>query len=436
MNPVTYAYSIKYNYTSRQYGDQAFTKAGTLTPGQIDDETVVTGTLNTDDKKLTKEFLAKIAPHESNFNEKITWNFDSVVNSQTCNYNNETNTYTISLTIDGSEQKTDSGSTEFTKQRHGYFTIPYELSTVSGDNGIPLATDDGKVRKAAKDITFTVDANYDEYFKDSKGDFVTAPSVIYDGETARYFKYWEYSIVSGSRGDSRVVGKCYYHEFNYRAFNNYNITAVYSTDDDGDMTETSYADLYKDDQFTTIDFIGNTRNQWNNNDHGDHTYYAGDLVYNDFIMAFKPQGDTTFNELSGTNECGFIIQRLKEIETNASGTNAKTLQEYAKDYSDTDLDNAKAAAKTKAGNGTATGYTQIKVSINQSQINDKNRCHYAYAMWNTNQKTNGGSVYPATNAYSNTKYLYRAYSYMKIGDGDYIMSEKPAYFYMYDIAQQ
>lgn len=436
LNPVIYDYSVKFNYTSRQYGDQAFTKAGTLTPGQINDETVVTGTLNTADKKLTKEFLAKIAPHESNFNEKITWDFDSVVNSQDCNYNSGTNTYTISLTIDGSKQTTDSGSTEFTKQRHGYFTVPYELSTVSGDNGIPLATDDCKVSKAAKDKTFTVDAKYDEFFKDSQGNFVTAPSVIYDGETARYFKYWEYSIVSGSRGDSRVVGKCYYHEFNYRAFNNYNITAVYSTDEDSAMTETSYADLYKDDQFTTIDFIGNTRNQWNNNDNGNHTYYAGDLVYNDFILSFKPEGQELFKDLDQNVECGFVIQRLKEIETNASGTNAKTLQEYAKDYSNTDLENAKAAAKTKAGNGTATGYTQIKVSINQSQINDKNRCHYAYAMWNTNQRTNGGSVYPATNANSNTKYLYRAYSYMKIGNDDYIMSEKPAYFYMYDIAQQ
>lgn len=436
LNPVIYDYSVKFNYTSRQYGDQAFTKAGTLTPGQINDETVVTGTLNTEDKKLTKEFLAKIAPHESNFNEKITWDFDSVVNSQTCNYNSGNNTYTISLTITSNNQTTDSGSTEFTKQRHGYFTVPYVLSTVSGDNGIPLATN-GKVSKAAKDKTFTVDADYDEFFKDSQGNFVTAPSVIYDGETARYFKYWEYSIVSGSRGDSRVVGKCYYHEFNYRAFNNYNITAVYSTDDDGDMTETSYADLYKAGQFTTIDFIGNTRNQWNNNDNGDHTYYAGDLVYNDFIMAFKPQGDTTFNKLSGTKECGFIIQRLKEIETNASGTNAKTLQEYAKDYSDSDLSAAQSAAKAKAGGSNSSDYTQIKVAINPTQVNDKNRCHYAYAMWNTNQRDQEGTqVYPATNANSNTKYLYRAYSYMKIGDGDYIMSEKPAYFYMYDIAQQ
>lgn len=431
LNPVLYTYSVKFNYTSRQYGDQAFTRTGELTSGQIIDENVVTGTSGQADKKLTKAFLAKIAPHESNFNEKITWDFDNVVDSQTCTYTSGTNTYAISLEI-GNNQVTTATDTDFSTERHGYFTVPY-----SQTGGIANADGSGKVAKT-EDTTFTIDLNYDEYFKIGD-DFVTAPTVIYedveDESTARYFKYWEMSTASSSRGDSRVVGKCYFPEFNYRALDNYNITAVYSTDEDTDMNENSYADLYAAGEFTTIDFIGNSRNQWNNGDNGYHTYYAGDLIYNDFILSFKPQGDDLFKDLS-TAECGFIIQRLKEIETNASGANAKTLQEYEKDYTTSDLTAAKAAAAAKAGNSNTTGYTQIKVEVGKANVNDKNRCHYAYAMWNTNQKTSGGAVYPASGSNSNSKYLYRAYSYMKIGNGSYILSEKPAYFYMYDIAQQ
>lgn len=424
LNPVTYAYSVKFNYTSRQFGDQAFTKEGTLTPGQINDKTVVTGTLNkTDnpDKKLTKEFLAKLAPHESNFNEKITWDFDSLADeSQTCTYDPDNNTYTISLEIANST--TNSTSTEFTTQRHGYFTVPYELSTVSGDNGIAFATD-GMVKKAAADQTFTVDVEYDDFFKDSARKFVTAPTVIYDDETPRYFKYWEISTVSGSRGDSRVIGKCYFPEFNYRALDNYNITAVYSEDDDK-IGANAYGSLYNEAQFTTIDFIGNTRNQWNKGDKGTSSNNAGDLIYNDFILTFKPKGNAKFSELTGTNKCGFVIQRLKEIEKNSSGTNAKTLQEYAKDY--TDLGTAKEAAKKMAGGTKDANYTQINVPIAQKDINDKNRCHNAYSMWNSKNDI----------ATANAQYLYRAYSYMQIDNGEIIMSDTPTYFYMYDIAQQ
>jgi hypothetical protein len=448
LNPVTYAYSIKYNYTSREYGDQAFTREGTLTSGQINDKKVVTGTLNkTDypDKKLTKEFLAKIAPHESNFNTEISWNFDSaVINNQTCTYDSLTNTFSISLEIANDKQTTSSNVA-----RHGYFTVPYNVGKTDEKNGIAIGEEGtGKVSKAEAAQTFTIDLDYDQLFKAGDNNLVIAPKVIYetvDGvEKARYFKYWTFSTASSARGDSREVGRCYYPEFNYRALDNYNITAVYTTKDDERIDpnnassavigENSFGDLYKENSLTTISFIGNSRNQWNKDDNGTHTYYAGDLVYNDFILTFKPEGQDLIKDLNQDVKCGFVIQRLKEIETNASGTNAKTLQEYAKDYSAADLLSAQSAAKAKAGGSNTTGYTQFNVSIDKTNINDKNRCHYAYAMWNTNQRTNGGAVYPAANAKSNTKYLYRAYSYMKIGDGDYIMSDAPTYFYMYDIA--
>lgn len=422
LNAVHYSYSVKYNYTSRQYGNQAFTKTGELTSGQINDDKVVTGTLNNADKKLTKAFLAKIAPHESNFNTKISWNFDAVVNSQTCTYTEGTNTYAISLDIANNQQTTTDDL-----RRTGYFTVPYAQT-----DGVADADGSGKVAKTDP-TTFDIEVNYDELFYTSGTSFVTAPTVIYETvggvEKARNFKYWEISTASSSRGDSRVVGKCYFPEFNYRALDNYNIKAVYATTDNDTST---FGELYASEEGkTSIDFIGNSRNQWNNDDKGSASYYAGDLIYNDFILSFKPQDANLFRDLESA-ECGMVIQRLKEIETNSSGTNAKTLQEYAKDYSDNDLEGARDAAAIKASGNNTAGYTQIKVELDKANVNSKNRYHYAYSMFNTAKKTSSSAVTSTNNA----KYLYRAYSYMKIGDGNYIMSDEPTYFYMYDIANE
>ena len=426
LNAVQYDYSIKFNYNSRQYGAQAFTKTGTLSPAQIADTNVVTGTSGAADKKLTKTFLQKIAPHESNFNTEISWNFDTLYSAQTCTYDSSTNTYTITATATSAVETAN-------VTRNGYFTVPYELSSASGDNGIALATND-KFTKADEDQTFTITLNYDELFYDSNGNFVTAPTVIYETvnnvETARYFKYWEMSTVTGSRGESRVVGKCYFPEFNYRALENYNITAVYTTDDaeDANITENAYATLYEDGESTTVSFIGNSRNQWNSSDSGTNVNSAGDLIYNDFIFSFKPEGSELFKDISGA-QCGMIIQRLKEIEKNSSGKNAKTLQQYAKDYSADDLSAAKDAATAKVGGTSTSGYSQSKVQFNASGVNDKNRMHYAFSMYNSKNGT----------ATTNAQYLYRAYSYMtytKDGESTTVVSEEPAYFYMYDIANE
>lgn len=433
LNPVTYAYSIKYNYTSRQYGDQAFTREGTLTSGQINDKKVVTGTPGDADKKLTKAFLAQIAPHESNFNEKITWNFDNVVNSQTCTYTSGTNTYNISLNISKANATIDSTSTEFSKVRHGYFTVPYAQT-----NGVVNADGSGKVAKTA-DTTFTIDLNYDELFKIGD-DYVTAPTVIYEtvngDEHERYFMYWEMSTVSSKRGDSRVVGKCYFPEFNYRALDNYNIRAVYTTEDDqridpsnessAIIAKNSYASLYDANSFTTIDFIGNSRNQWNSGDKGSNLKDAGDLIYNDFILSFKPEGADLFKDLSRAS-CGVVVERVKPIETNSSGTNAKTLQEYAKDYSTEDLATIHEKIETYVSSGFVTkgGLTLMNRSVDKDDVNTKNRCHYVLPMYNN---PTGSDLVG-----NNQKYLYRAYSYMII-DGDLTISDAPTYFYMYDIA--
>lgn len=433
LNPVHYTYSVKFNYTSRQYGDQAFTQTGELTSGQINDTKVVTGTSGVADKKLTKAFLAEIAPHESNFNEKITWNFDSVVDSQTCTYDNGTNTYNISLNISKANATIDSTSTEFSKVRHGYFTVPYAQT-----NGVANADGSGKVAKT-EDTTFTIDLNYDDLFKIGDN-FVTAPTVIYEtvngAEHERYFMYWEMSTVSSKRGDSRVVGKCYFPEFNYRALDNYNIRAVYTTEDDqridpnngssAIIAENSYASLYDANSFTTIDFIGNSRNQWNSGDKGSNQKDAGDLIYNDFILSFKPEGADLFKDISGAS-CGVVIERVKLIETNSSGTNAKTLQEYAKDYSTEDLATIHEKIETYVSSNFSDkgGLTLMNRSVDQDDVNTKNRCHYVLPMYNN---PTGSDLVG-----NNQKYLYRAYSYMIIA-GEVTISDAPTYFYMYDIA--
>lgn len=439
MTPVTYHYDITYWYISRKYGKQAFTKSGDLTSGQINDGTIVDkGTANaTTGKKLMNKFLADMMPHESNFNEKIVWDYEkegNVTQSVTQAGNTFTFTVTVGVLITDDNSSGTIAQPESIAKRTGYFTVPYEVdSTTAGAEGfgIPKADGAGKVAKAAS-TTFSIDVNYDAFFYTSGTAFVTAPKVIYEtveGEAKeRYFKYWEIKTVSSNRGDARVIGKCYYPEFNYRALDNYTITAVY-TEDDAD-TDT-YATLYASEAGkTSIAFIGSTRNQWNDGHNGTHSYYAGDLIFNDFILSFKPQSDALFKDIEGA-QCGVIIQRLKLIETNASGKNSKTLQEYAADYSAADLTAAKEAATTKAGGSNVEGYSQQKVECQRTDVNDKNRYHFVYSMFISAKKTSEAAVTTGNHA----TYLYRAYSYMKIGD-EYILSDDPAYFYMYDIAQE
>lgn len=434
LDTVKYNYSIKYNYTSRSFGNQSYTKTGSLTAAQIADTTVVTGTENTADKRLTTAFLTKITPHESDFNKNITWNYSG---TQNCIYTSGTNTYTIYL--DGTNSSgTVTGTSTNDVVRHGYFSVPYELDTSESKNGIASTTITGGDEYGtyvSDNNTFTVDTTFEGDFTDSNHNLVTAPKKIYDDDNGvyKFFQYWSINTVSGKKGTSKEVAKCFFNEMNHIAYEDYNIVAIYGE-------QANFGDLYNASEGTTISFLCNTRNQWNGNGYGtaDNHLVSGDIVYNDFIVSFKPLGADLIRDISGA-ETGIIIQQLGEVETK-SGKNAKTLAEYADGYSESELTAAKNAATSFVNGTTTAGFTQKKRTISLANINNKNRSHYAftaYSKYTRDTDLNGTIDVDYVN--NGVNYLYRAYSYMKYtyqGSPRIVVSETPTYYTMYDIATE
>lgn len=437
LNEVHYAYNITYVYNSREFGEQAFTKSGSLNATEIADKNVVTGTLNTNDKKLTKAYLTKIKPHESNFNEDAVWNIDDGYNSQTCSKNNATNTYTITGTVNST--MSSAGKTT----RYGYFYVPYELDDESEEKGIVKyansdaeALDQGTI---AEENSFAIETEYaklfhtDETTRATEVDekLITAPAQIAAKENGqitdtKFFDYW--SIHSNSKTGPEIA-RCYFNQLNYIAYDNYYIVAHYA-DSVGEKAE------YQNYVGTTISYIGNSRNQWNNNGKGESEYYAGDLIYNDFVLSFKPFGNVLFTNVSGA-QAGVIMQRIELVTTNNSGKNSMTFAEYAeKDKGN--VEEAKSAAENYFyGNNTA-GYTQSKdeIAVNADNINNKNRTHFTRSMWSLVQTEESAT----SKNYTAKNYWFRAFSYMVAkdinGNSKLYISNTPTYFTMYDIAYE
>ena len=432
LNPVHYDYNIKYQFKSRAYGDMQFTKSGSLTAGEIGDEDTVTRDGN--NRILSKSFLADKAPYESNFMKDINWNFDSVNITQTTTKNDSTNTYTISVVVPLSAEE----DTPKNAMRNAYVTVPYALAAdKTGVAAIVGDTASGYVNKVEDEevnLYFTISKPYDSYVKDSDNNTLYAPATLLatndsGAQVVKFFKYWEVKDHNSTR-DSRTLFKCYFPYFNYRLLGDYDIEAVY-----GENPAETYSELYgdADAKNTSIAFIGNSRNQWNGGKNIDGGMNAsapkteGDIIYNDFILSFKPEGDDLIKDITGA-KYGIIIQKLGAIEVDAkSGKNKHNLLWYEDANKSTKAD-AIASAEALVGGTAQANFILKQLNTGTNEANDKNRMHYAYSMYNN--YTTGDQNYANM---KNSKYLYRAFSYMQIGS-DITVSENPAYFYMYDEA--
>lgn len=446
LDAVHYDYNIKYQFTSRAYGSMQYTSTGSLSPGEIGDDTIVTK--SGENRILSKTFLASKAPYESNFMQDINWNFDDSGITQTTSYASVTNTYTINVVVPLAAEE----DTPQNPIRNAYVTVPYVLEngktgvasivgdTASGYLNTVTTTVEDEVITEPVSLTFTISKPYDSYVKDSDDNTLTAPPTLLEtndssAEVVKYFKYWEVKDHSSTRSDSetvRVLFRCYFPSFNYRLLGDYDIEAIY-----GDNPEETYATLYAAETktaSTSIAFIGNSRNQWNGGNNIDGGMNAsapkaeGDIVYNDFILSFNPTGNDLIKDIVGA-EYGIVIQKLDPIVIDSkTKKNLHNLLWYEDENKDTETA-AKTAAKALVGSGTTSSgmlYKQLNTETNAA--NDKNRMHYAYSMYNNYSAGEKGY-----DTMKNCKYLYRAFAYMKI-NGVVTISEKPAYFYMYDEA--
>lgn len=175
-----------------------------------------------------------------------------------------------------------------------------------------------------------------------------------------------------------------------------------------------------------ISFIENSRNQWNEQGGGtgmtDDKLQAGDRIYSDFLLTFGYQDRLLNKENGGVDEAGFVLEQVRELDT----SDGKYVTQKAGDYATentTPLDTLKENVKTYIAGQTVDGFVNKSI-INLNSLDNKNQTKYSFSIKN---KAYGNL------AEGNAKnFVYRAYSYLKVGDN--IVVSDPVYFTIYDMA--
>ena len=126
-------------------------------------------------------------------------------------------------------------------------------------------------------------------------------------------------------------------------------------------------------------------------------------------------------------EAGFVLEQVRELDKDSNEKFVtKTEQQYQAEYA-SGIGDAKNNAKTYIQSGTDTfGGSKFvaKNNIVLDQLDNKNQTKFSFNFKNKAY----GNLDPGTAK----NYVYRAYSYILVGD-TYVISD-PVYFTIYDIA--
>ena len=429
LTAVVHNYSITYNFAKRDSAsnDKSFTVKSSFTSKEY--ETYVDTTASP--RKVSDAFIKLKAPFESNFMKTLNLNYAGATQSVTGS-NPITHTITISFTPTA------------TTTKYAIFNLPYAYQTSTGTEGgvaykkYTAKTDatENKVLKNDNTATFEISTNYLEYFTSTGSqtnvkqdpstpnhvgnDFITAPKVIWDSlaEKYLYFNYWQ--IYKTDR--TTKVAKVYHEDFHNIAYDNYYVTPVYK-DKDATEGDEVFVDPFQDALGATITYLGDSRNQWNTDDNTTHSdaTHAGDLIYNDFAFSFSYQNQIlkTSNDVQ---EIGLVVEQIAGSDSvaDASVSDMNTYKTY---YKDTEAA-AKASVQSVVTGNATTGF--IKKTYTKDQLNNKNRMEKYLALY-SRYGQNANLAFATDSVVDN--YVYRAYSYIKLTNGSYAISD-PAYFCM------
>ena len=261
-----------------------------------------------------------------------------------------------------------------------------------------------------------------------------------------YFTKWDIYTADGKN----YVASSYTNSraFNYSGYEDYVIIPVYENRAINSTT------------FTTITYLGDTRNQWNEGGLGHYKEGAvgneestnlsdcntkGDKILIDFALAFNNAG----TKLTESDRAGFIIERLDKVEK-TDGTEVTVLGDakaitdpayYEKKYAagSSNVYAYNSAVVLGSADGFATNSTTTKPTCCDaaifrpatiSKLDNFDRMQY------TNNFTNVKDTTPENGNTGQALYVYRATSYMKTIGQDTVISEQPIYFTLYDIASR
>ena len=184
-----------------------------------------------------------------------------------------------------------------------------------------------------------------------------------------------------------------------------------------------------------INFIENSRNQWNNNGgtspKNNNRQTEGDRIYSDFVLTFGYQdlalnGYVMVDGVKKYYQPGFVLEKVAEV-----GEETKTAQAYKTLYASTE--NSAFVEYYITGSGSEPeGYDSTKFltksSIKATQLDNKNQMKYSFSL----PVRDDNDLAHDTKGYKN--YVYRAYSYLKAPDGTLLKVSEPVYFTIYDMA--
>ena len=436
-------YTVNYEFKDRFGNDKIYNRAGTLTAKQAEayvyKTTVTTEGQDVDMRFLRKEFFEQIAPYESNFQQDIKWNLSDSVFTEGTNYVYTCNTHIGSTPVDEN------------KKVDVTFVLPYEhtsgVATLNSEGVGTAATATNYAMIKESDsvdnrVTFgeipvlTNNRTNGIYTEEEKSHWIAAPLKL---DNDKFFSHWSVKTTD----TKNEVARCYFPGFNFLAYDNYEITAVYGT---------APVDMSKTGVSTAVTYLDTTRNQWNALTSSDaavpsvektNTTDAGDILYNDFVLSYNYNGVEIHQGGSDTNditELGIVVERIKELDKNSDNTYDTRISSYTNLGQDTTKITNAATTAGDATTGQKTikgesGKYYYKQSINKTALDNKDRIVFFEAFSNT-AGWNSEKQRPVGN-YSYKKYVYRAYTYITYNDGGTsrtVLSNTPAYFIMYDIA--
>lgn len=503
LSKMKYNYEIKYFFNGREFGNgensQWYVAKGTFTSDEVK-QLVKDG----EKYKIPSELISDKKPYERDFMRDLNWDFDTAAatlitpesgmsektlklevreavtsSSSSRNavfklpyYYNPNNNYEVNanIPVPKIEERIGSLDAKYYVTAGYYYTdtdtvngvtySAYEVpsgytgskdksfvSAYYGETDVPKYVGDDVpsfVVNTQYGKRFSLDPVYNESDKDST--YVTAAPSVYkyinNEWVQKYFSYW----IVKSQASGKEIAKCYSEKFNFSAYENYYIEAIYESD-----SASNYSDAGNEPQGSTISFLDSSRNQWNENGGGKNTTYdAGDVLFKDFAIAYKYKSVVLNNYTDEDVRVGMAVEMLGALDTEeGSGAKIKSLTHYADKYADTNSASI-TELEYRLKNGTRSDSTK-KISINgiasnvdgdsgygalsdTSLIDNKNRLKYHYAVYNKARTTD----YPYRN------YVYRAYSYIMVREkgasnwtnATVSISSEPVYFIFEDIASK
>ena len=475
-----YKYEIVYTYTSRYWSTQTYTVKGTFTTEEFNKYvTDNSGTL-TFNSDLKDEFLAAHSPYEDNFKETVKWRFSEAAN---LSYTAGTKTFSTNVQSKQDENKTINIRFELPfdyndndKSGEGV----YHIGQKDTDNNIvglvptKSAADDNKIMKVDTNDTLSFNdtltyldwyslnkcknAKYQEDHPGAEPFLIEAPGKIYTKETVNgntvysewTFQYWSLKTMPTDGTASVEYKKGYSRYFNLALYQSTIATPVYKV-----VTDENPQVKPAGGESATINFLENSRNQWNYGGGNDVSKVKsswvehGDRIFSDFVISFEYNGKELKKENKNDFKSGILIEEVDTLNPDAYGeVTTKTSDEYkaiyekeagalaaAKANAESLLTSEENYAQTNAAATLSTGGKTINYLIagvaDIKNLDDKNSIEYSYSFANISH-TSGTSENPTPTLRKNK--IYRAFSYLYDVTKRKTVLSDPIYFTIYDMA--